>query len=494
MWIVFACEKFSDYIYGQRFNIYNDDMPLKGIFNKPLLKAPARIQLFLLLLQQYNFYMHYVKGKLLYVPDTLSRTSLPERDLESYGHSITSNMPISESRSLEFQEETKKDKVLQTLSHQIMKGWLLNRNEVDESIRPYFNIRDELTIHEGIVMRGNRIIVPINMRKEMKQLLHKGHIGITKITAIAQETLYWPGISSMFKDLVSPCSSCKEYQNKQSIETLSHHDIPNIPWTKMGTDMFHLFNKEYLIVVDYTTNYFDTSFLPDTESKTVVKHTKNIFAKYGIPKKTFSENGPEFASRRYKQFCKKNDISHDTSSPEHSNSNGLVERTIQTVKQTLRKAKRSNNDVHLALRALKSTPGIKNQPSPACMFFNRNIGTVVPSITGNTGLKKNYFQLPKSSPGRDLIPLKSEDSVRFRGKGDKTWSRKGSVLERLSQPRSWKVLIDKGTVLRRSRKSLLCTYKYQNLSIQTTLVQIEYHTHSYLRDKFMLRTIHLRLY
>ena len=341
-----------------------------------------------------------------------------------------------------------------------MKGWPLNRNEVDESIQPYFNIRDELTIHEGIVMKGNRIFVRMNMRKEMKQLLHKGHIGITKITARARETLYRPGISSELKDLVSPCSSCKEYQNKQPIETLSHHDISDIPWTKVGTDMFHLFNKEYLIVVDYTTNYFDISFLPDTESKTVVKHTKSVFAKYGIPKKTSSENGPEFASRTHKQFCKKNDISHDTSSPEHSNSNGLVERTIQTVKRTLRKAKRSNNDVHLALLALKSAPGIKNQTSPACIFFNRNIRTVVPSITENTGLKKNDFQLPKSSPGRDLVPLKSENSVRFRGKGDKTWSRKGSVLERLSQPRSYKVLIDKGTVLRLNRKSLLRNNKY----------------------------------
>ena len=137
--------------------------------------------------------------------------------------------------------------------------------------------------------------------------------------------------------------------------------------------MFHLFNKEYLIVVDYTTNYFDISFLPDTESETVVQHTKSIFAKYGIPKESFSDNSPEFAFRTYKQFCNEWDISHDTSSPEHSNSNGLVERTIQTIKRTLRKPKRANNDVHLALLALKSTPGIKNQPSAAYMFFNRNI-------------------------------------------------------------------------------------------------------------------------
>ena len=84
-----------------------------------------------------------MKGKLSYVPDTLSRAALqedkseiPEGDSESYVDSIISNMLISESRFLEFQDETKRDKVLQTLSHEIMKGWPLNKNEVDESIRP----------------------------------------------------------------------------------------------------------------------------------------------------------------------------------------------------------------------------------------------------------------------------------------------------------------------------------------------------------------------
>ena len=133
-------------------------------------------------------------------------------------------------------------------------------------------------------MKGNRTIVLMYMRKEMKQLLHTGHIGITKITARARKTLCWPGISSELKDFVLSCSSCQEYQNKQSKETLLHHDIP---WTKVGTDVFHLFNKEYLIVVDCTTSYFNIGFLPDTESETFVQHSKSIFAKYGIPKNIF---------------------------------------------------------------------------------------------------------------------------------------------------------------------------------------------------------------
>ena len=82
------------------------------------------------------------------------------------------------------------------------------------------------------------------------------------------------------------------------------HGIPEIPWTKVGTDLFILNSKIYLIVVDYTTNYFDISMLPNKESPTVVVHTKRIFSRYGIPKEVFSDNGPEFIAREYVEFSK----------------------------------------------------------------------------------------------------------------------------------------------------------------------------------------------
>ena len=46
--IVFACDKFHEFIYGKQFDIYNNHLPLKSIFNKIILKAPPRIQRFLL--------------------------------------------------------------------------------------------------------------------------------------------------------------------------------------------------------------------------------------------------------------------------------------------------------------------------------------------------------------------------------------------------------------------------------------------------------------
>ena len=76
--IVFACQKFHNLIYRKKFYVFNDHLSLKSIFNKSILKAPPRIQIFLLCLQRYDFEMHYIQGKLLTIADTLSRASLKD--------------------------------------------------------------------------------------------------------------------------------------------------------------------------------------------------------------------------------------------------------------------------------------------------------------------------------------------------------------------------------------------------------------------------------
>ena len=82
------------------------------------------------------------------------------------------------------------------------------------------------------------------------------------------------------------------------------HEIPLQPWTKVGTDLFHLHGHSYILVAHYTTKFLDLNRLPNAESSTVIVNLKSIFAKYGIPKINVSDNGPEFSSREFAQFAK----------------------------------------------------------------------------------------------------------------------------------------------------------------------------------------------
>ena len=178
-----------------------------------------------------------------------------------------------------------------------------------------------------------------------------------------------------------------------------------------------------------------------------------------IPKLVFSDNGPEFASNTYKKFAEEWDFIHDTSSPEFPQSNGLVERTIQTVKKTLKKCFKSGNDPQLALLTLRTSPGRENSLSPAALLMNRTLRTTLPSITQS--LSKCSLENPSiinknSQPtkvGKALSPLNIGDHVRIHD--GKTWSRQGTVQNICEQPRSYQVVMENGRIIRRNRRHLL---------------------------------------
>ena len=74
-------------------------------------------------------------------------------------------------------------------------------------------------------------------------------------------------------------------------------------------------------------------------SKTVIQKLKGMFAKLGIPQKVISGNGPQYSSQEIVTFVVKYDFMPATSSPRHSQSNGLAEKTVQIAKRIFEKSK-----------------------------------------------------------------------------------------------------------------------------------------------------------
>ena len=139
----------------------------------------------------------------------------------------------------------------------------------------------------------------------MRTLIYQGHLGIEKCKTRASDTFYWPGMNQEITDLVANCETYLTFRNYYQKKTLIPHEIPSSPWIKVGTEVFHLKNKHYLIIVDYHSKFFEVSLLPDMHSSTIIKKTKVVFPRHGIPKVVFSDNGPEFDSLEYKDFSKR---------------------------------------------------------------------------------------------------------------------------------------------------------------------------------------------
>lgn len=462
--MVFACEKFHEFIYGvQEVIAETDHKPLITIVKKSLCDTPPRIQRLMLRLQKYNLNCVYTPGKYLVVADTLSRAYLQspsdytsDREVEIHVNMVKESLPVTESKWKEIAKATTADKELQSVIKNIDNGW-----EQGPFPKPYYHFRDELTVIDGVILKNNHIVVPSVLRQDMLNKIHEGHMGIEKCRRRGRSVLYWPNMNRDIEDKVSACAVCQKYRNQQQKEPLLMHDVPNTPWIKVGADLFKLEGKDYLLVVDYMSSYPEIALLAaNTTSRSVITHMKSIGARHGIPRTLVTDNGPQFASEEFKVFTSTYGIEHKFSSPYHPKANGQAEKGVGIVKNLLRKSLETKEDPYLALLAYRSTP-LDCGKSPAELCMNRQLRTTLPDAaerkvdkdaraTKERSKQKEYYD----KRAKPLRQLKLNETVRIRG--DRCWSKKAVVVEETS-PRAYKVKTEDGVVYERNRIHLLPT-------------------------------------
>ena len=224
--VVFGCEKFHKLIYGKSdVTIESDHKPLENIMRKPIHSAPMRIQKMMLKLQPYEFTLVHVKGKDLGLADCLSRLPLPD----TYQSMDDEMMMVFQAESLTgsthdlIAAATKRDEQLQLLKKVICDGWPEKRSDVPLETLPFWDVRDELSTYNGVIYRGERVVIPSELRATTLKTIHSSHMGMTKCKQRARELVYWPGMNKQIEDTVSRCSACLEYQNKPQKEPMIIH-------------------------------------------------------------------------------------------------------------------------------------------------------------------------------------------------------------------------------------------------------------------------------
>ncbi|XP_041376696.1 uncharacterized protein K02A2.6-like [Gigantopelta aegis] len=330
-------------------------------------------------------------------------------------------------------------------------------SEIDIQIKPYWNIIEQITYIDELLLKGDCIIVPECMRKEMQ--IHRSHLGIEKCLRRAREILYWPSMNSQIRDIVSQCGICCHYRNKQQKESLHSHEIPERPWQVVTSDLFELDRENYVVIVDYYSKFFEVSKLKDTKSNTVIEVLKENFARHGIPEIVKSDNGPQYSNYEFKEFAKIYGFVHITSLPRYPQSNGMAERTVQTVKKIFKKAKETGRDPYLALLDFRNTP-IENFGTPTQLLMGRRTRTTLPTrpsllkpgfshrLVRNSLMRKREKQKLWYKTAKPLKKLKPGDVVRMRDE-QKTWS-PAVVVKNSHEPRSY-VVQKNNTLYRRNR-------------------------------------------
>ena len=96
------------------------------------------------------------------------------------------------------------------------------------------------------------------------------------------------------------------------------HEVPSLPWEKVGTDLFAFKNRSYVIMFHYYSNFWDVDKLPGTKARTVILKVKNHFARHRCPDKVLSDNGPQFSCNEFATFALIWQFEHCTISPGNS--------------------------------------------------------------------------------------------------------------------------------------------------------------------------------
>ena len=264
--VVFSLQKFDQYVYRRAVTIQSDHKPLAAIARKPLRNAPKRLQGMLLKVQKYDVEIVYKPGPEMHLADTLSRAFLDTTENEQGEFervNAVKHLPMTEERLEELRTSTSSDEVLQQLKQVIQTGWPNEKNQLPAVLAPYFTYRDELSVYDGLVFKGERLLIPKQMRQKMKERLHSSHIGINGCLRRARECLFWPSMTAEIKEYVLQCEACSKYETKQPKETLMSHELAERPWEKIGADLYTIDGKDYLIVVDYFSNFWEIDHLPD---------------------------------------------------------------------------------------------------------------------------------------------------------------------------------------------------------------------------------------
>jgi len=236
----------------------------------------------------------------------------------------------------------------------ILQSWPTHKSAIPSELVAFFDHRDELTVLDGIILRGDQVVIPRSLQSSMKQRVHAGHMGINSCLRRARELIYWPGMSRDIRQYVQACHVCATYPDRQPPETLRRHEVPERPWQKVASDIFTFCDRNYLVTVDCFSNFIEVDYLPDTQSKTVITELKVQFARYGIPDILISDGGPQYTSSEFKSFSKHWSFDHNVTSTGNSKANGAAEAAVKIVKK-MRKCKLQHEDPYLGLLSIRNT-------------------------------------------------------------------------------------------------------------------------------------------
>ena len=220
--VVWACEKLKLYLIGKEFDLVVDNKAVELVFGNPKSKPCARLERWALRLIPYNFKVRHEPGS-TNIADFISRNSDFDsietvEYVEDYINMLVDNNLPPTIKLEAIKQATESDIILQRVKMMVEKQLV---DVVDRELKPYYDIRNELSIScEGIILKQSKIVIPRRLQKDIVEIGHEGHQSIEKTKQLLSQFIWFPGMGQLVERIVKSCITCSTNSEKRCFEPL----------------------------------------------------------------------------------------------------------------------------------------------------------------------------------------------------------------------------------------------------------------------------------
>ena len=308
--IVFGLKKFYQYLFGRKFVLVTDHRPLLALFGPgkyvPLMAA-NRLARWVLMLSQFNYKIEFRKTKDHANADALSRLPLQEDSQFDEEESLDDTLMVCQIQTIDekvtqaeqgsLARESAKDPIISMVMRFIREGWQQKKNDEGTEMHRFRQVATLLSVYNGCLVNGSRVVIPASMRRNVLGLLHLGHFGMQRMSQLARTAVYLQNIDDDIEATCRHCIPCGEHQNRPAKPAIHPWMLPEKPWSRLHLDhAINFMGTNWLLLTDAYSKYQCIHPTQSVSAKATVDLLEQNFEHFGYPHTLVTDNASAFMS------------------------------------------------------------------------------------------------------------------------------------------------------------------------------------------------------